>query len=152
MLQMLPGPIPSGFLIQSPLKSMSKALAAPWAISSTFPYYAITKHGNCSWSFLRKLLQVVLNPNWNLWKMLLELLGPVLLHFFIKSVWNKWKMLQMLLGPIPSGFLIKSLLKILELFGASPLHFFIIFLLKVNATCSCSFLGKPFFICVWNHR
>ena len=112
MLQMLPGPIPSGFLIKSLFKSMRNALAAPCANSFTFLHYLLTEHGKCSWSFLRKLLQVVLNPDWYLWKMLLELMGPVLLHFFIKSLWNKWKMLQMLPGPIPSGFLIKSWLKI----------------------------------------
>ena len=79
---------PLHFFIKSSFKSMENGPGSPWANSLTWPYWIpITNNGKLSWNSLGKFLYMsLLNPYQNQWKMVMELLGPIPLHFLIESL------------------------------------------------------------------
>ena len=109
-------------------------------------------NGKCSWNSSGKLPDIsLLNPYWKSIGNAPELPGPIIWHFFIKSLLN----VKELLWSIPSGLLIKSLLKINEKcswnsMAPIPLYFFIKSSLKTNGKCAWISPSQFHGICLLN--
>lgn len=121
----LPGQFPSCFSIKSVFKSMENAPGASCANSSRFPYEMRMR---------------------NLRKMLMELLGSIPLHFFMKSS------LQVN-GKCSCDFLCQSLQVPALILSWKLMENGLAFLyqsVQVNGKCSWSFLGMSFQVSSFN--
>ena len=122
MLLELVGLIPLSFLVKSSLKSVGNAPGFPGSILQ------VPCLNPCS-----EAMENIPGAPWaNSFK-----------FSFINPHWNQWKILLELLGSIPSSSIMESLLEINGKYSKRFLGYFLSkSFSKVNSTCSCTFLTQ----------